>query len=77
LHVDAAAIATIVVMTLVPLLFGIGAVVGAVALYPKDLEQRQREPGRRWVSFLLGCLGLLLVLSGLGIGACWGFVITS
>lgn len=66
-----------IAMTLVPLLIGIAAVVFAVKLYPRDEEQGRSEPGRRWVSFLLGCVGLLMVLGGFAIGACWGFVVAS
>ena len=66
-------LALVVAMIAVPLLLGVGAAIGAVIFYPKE-QGGESQRGGKVLATLLGCLGLLLVVAGLGMGACWGYV---
>ncbi len=66
----------IVAMIALPLLFGVVTVIGAIALYPKERDGQTRGPHKA-LAIVLGCCGALLLLAGLGIGACWGYVLIS
>ncbi len=66
----------IVAMIGLPLVIGVGTVVGALALYPKEREG-ERRGGHKVLAIALGGCGLLFLIAGLGIGACWGYVLLS
>ena len=57
-----------------PLVFGIGALVGAVMLYPKATGERA-STGQKVATVAIGCFGMLLITAALGVGACWGFML--
>jgi hypothetical protein len=58
----------------IPFLLGIGAIWGAVALFPKQVEGDPNPPSssQKVLSIALGCGGAVLLIIALGLGACFG-----